>query len=83
MAPISTFTFIFILLMSVTIGTGGYTLYYAKGFSYLTDDPKACTNCHVMEPMYNSWQRGSHHAVTVCNDCHTPKNFFNKYLVKA
>jgi hypothetical protein len=25
-----------------------YTFVYAKGYSYLTNDPGACANCHIM-----------------------------------
>lgn len=64
-------------------GIGGYTFLYAKGFSYLTDAPQTCANCHVMQEYYDSWIKSSHHAVAVCNDCHTPHDFFGKYFVKA
>src|SRR5262245_40855059 len=29
-------------------GIGGYTFYYAEGVTYLSDEPRACVNCHVM-----------------------------------
>lgn len=64
-------------------GVGGYTFIYAKGASYLTNDPAACANCHVMREHFDGWLKSSHHAVAVCNDCHTPHNFFGKYYVKA
>ena len=32
----------------VALGVGGYTFVYARGASYLTNDPAACVNCHVM-----------------------------------
>lgn len=64
-------------------GIGGYTFLYARGLSYMTDDPAACANCHVMEGHYKAWSRGSHHAVAVCNDCHTPHDFVGKYVTKA
>jgi cytochrome c nitrite reductase small subunit len=70
--------------LGVAAGVGLYTFAYAKGGSYLTDDPAACANCHVMQEQYDAWQKSSHHAVAVCNDCHTPKDdFFAKYWVKA
>ena len=43
-----------------------------EGFSYLSNDPKACVNCHIMRDHYDGWQKASHHAVATCNDCHTP-----------
>ena len=71
-------------LTGVAIGLGGWTFVYAKGYSYLTNDPQACANCHIMDEHYAAWQKSSHHAVAVCNDCHTPHdNLMAKYAVKA
>ena len=53
-------------------GVGGYTFIYAEGGSYLTDDPSACANCHVMQGHYDAWIKSSHKAVATCNDCHAP-----------
>lgn len=74
---------IFAVLIGMGIGVGGYTFVYAKGSSYLTNDPAACANCHIMRQQYEAWQRASHHAVAVCNDCHTPHSFAGKYYVKS
>lgn len=75
------------LIVSVAIGLalglGGFTFIYGRGASYLTNDPAACANCHVMQGWYDGWRKSSHHAVAVCNDCHTPAGFFGKYYVKA
>ncbi len=65
------------------VGLGSYTFVYARGGSYLTDDPAACANCHVMREQYEAWQRSPHRAVAVCNDCHAPQGTFEKYFVKA
>jgi len=65
------------------LGTATYTANYAEGFSYLSSDPKACVNCHIMRDQYDGWQKASHHAVATCNDCHVPHEFVPKYLVKA
>jgi cytochrome c nitrite reductase small subunit len=62
---------------------GGYTFIYARGYSYMTDDPAACANCHVMEDHYRAWMTSSHRTVAVCNDCHTPPGLVSKYAVKA
>jgi cytochrome c nitrite reductase small subunit len=35
------------------VGLGLYTFVYAKGASYLTNDPAACVNCHVMNEQYD------------------------------
>jgi cytochrome c nitrite reductase small subunit len=65
------------------LGLGAYTFDYAEGTSYLSNDPRACVNCHIMRDQYDGWQKGSHKAVATCNDCHVPKNLFFKYLTKA
>ncbi len=64
-------------------GVGGYTFLYAEGLSYFSTDPAACANCHIMNPQYDSWQKGSHHGVAVCVDCHLPVGFVDKYMAKA
>jgi cytochrome c nitrite reductase small subunit len=71
------------LCFGVVAGTGVFTFSYAEGGSYLSDDPAACANCHVMSEHFGDWQRGSHHAVAVCNDCHAPDSLVPKYAVKA
>lgn len=68
----------------LAVGLGGYTFVAARGYSYLTDDPAACANCHIMADHAAAWQKSSHRAVATCNDCHAPHdNFIHKYLVKA
>ena len=69
--------------LGLAAGLGSYTFIYAKGSAYLTNDPAACANCHVMQDYYDAWQRSSHHSVAVCNDCHTPAGFVGKYSTKA
>jgi len=71
------------VLLGVIIGLGTYTFLYAKGYSYLTNNPEACANCHVMQAQYEAWLKSSHHSVATCNDCHTPHNIVGKYAVKA
>ena len=72
------------LLSGILFGLFLFILHAARATSYLSDDPKACVNCHVMAPQFSTWERGSHGKVTVCNDCHVPQdNFVNKYLFKA
>lgn len=74
------------LLLSISFGLlfglAGYTFYHAEGASYLSNDPKACVNCHVMRDQYDGWQKASHHAVATCNDCHVPHAFIPKYFTK-
>lgn len=64
-------------------GLGGYTFVYAKGGSYLANDPNACANCHIMTDHLNGWYNSSHRSVATCNDCHTPSGFVPKYFTKA
>lgn len=71
------------IAVGVVVGLGGFTFVYARGYSYLTDNPAACANCHVMSEQYAGWSRGSHRSVAVCNDCHTPASFVGKYATKA
>ncbi len=67
----------------VVVGIGGFTFIYAHGYSYLTNDPQACANCHVMREQFDGWVKSSHRAVATCNDCHTPPGFVGKYYTKA
>lgn len=56
----------------------------SKATSYLSSDPKACINCHVMNTQYATWQHSSHARAAVCIECHLPREgFFEKYLAKA
>jgi cytochrome c nitrite reductase small subunit len=69
--------------LGIAGGIGGYTFRYAEGLSYFKTDPKACVNCHIMQPQYDAWQKSSHHTVAVCIDCHLPEAFIPKYIAKA
>jgi cytochrome c nitrite reductase small subunit len=71
------------MMLGLILGLGCYTFIYAKGYSYLTDDPAACANCHVMNQHFSGWIKSSHRSVAKCNDCHTPAGFLGKYSVKA
>lgn len=70
-------------VLAVLVGVGGYTFYYAKGFSYLSDDPEVCVNCHIMRDHYDGWLKASHHGHATCNDCHLPGGLFKKYVSKS
>lgn len=65
------------------LGVGLATFHYAEGTSYLSNDPRACINCHIMQDQYDSWQKSSHHTAATCVDCHLPHGFFAKYWAKA
>ena len=44
------FGWFFAVMVGAFVGLGLFTFWYARGASYLTDDPRACINCHVMAP---------------------------------
>ncbi len=70
-------------VIGVLLGAGGLTFYSAQGTSYLSSDPGACSNCHIMRDQFDSWQKSSHHSFATCNDCHVPHNPVGKWLTKA
>ena len=70
-------------LVGMAGGLGLYTFVYAKGYSYVTNDPAACANCHVMNDQYDGWLKSSHRSVAVCNDCHVPHDLVGKYRTKG
>ena len=69
--------------LGILIGLGGTTFNYAEGLSYLSTDPAACANCHIMQPQYDAWQKASHHTAATCADCHLPADFPEKYIAKS
>jgi cytochrome c nitrite reductase small subunit len=69
--------------LGAALGLGTYTFAYARGWSYMTDNPQACANCHIMNEQYDGWIKSSHRSVTVCNDCHVPDGLVAKYATKA
>jgi cytochrome c nitrite reductase small subunit len=69
--------------VGLLVGLGSFTFIHAEGFSYLSSDPKACVNCHIMRSEYDSWRKGSHHVAAKCVDCHLPHDLAGKYLAKA
>jgi len=71
------------LAVGVLLGLGAATFLYAEGASYLSTDPAACANCHIMQSQYDSWQKASHHTVATCVECHLPDALVGKYLAKA
>ncbi len=70
-------------LGGILFGVGAFTFQYAEGASYLSSDPDACVNCHIMQPQYDSWQRASHRTAAVCVDCHLPRHGLAKWIAKA
>ena len=67
-----------------SLGAGAFLGVASNATSYMSDDPRACINCHVMLPEYATWQHSSHARVATCNDCHVPHDSLaSKYLYKA
>ena len=56
----------------VLMFTGRRPIHLQAAASYLSNDPNACANCHVMQSHYDAWVKSSHQAVATCNDCHAP-----------
>jgi cytochrome c nitrite reductase small subunit len=71
------------IFCALPISIAAFTFVYGRGYSYMSDDPNVCANCHVMRDQLKGWQVGDHHHVATCNDCHTPKSFVGKYWTKA
>ena len=73
-----------ILLGGIGTGLGAYTVYMSRAYSYLSDDPSACVNCHIMTPYHHSWMHSPHANWTNCNDCHVPhSSMLAKYYFEA
>jgi cytochrome c nitrite reductase small subunit len=70
-------------LAGFTVALGIVTVSYADGTAYLSDDPTACIQCHIMRDQFDSWVKSSHHAVATCNGCHVPEGFVRKWWTKA
>lgn len=77
------FAYITLGLLFFAVVFASIAFVYGKGTSYLSDNPQACNNCHVMNEAYDSWKNGNHHHVAVCNDCHVPNNFIGKWITKG
>jgi len=71
------------VMIGIFLGVSGFTFVEARGWSYLSNDPNTCVNCHIMRDQHDSWQKSSHHAHAACNDCHVPQDFLGKYWTKA
>ena len=73
-----------IITLGVICGLGIFTVYASRAWSYMSNAPETCINCHIMGPFYATWQHSSHSRNTVCNDCHVPHdNVFREYYFHA
>ena len=75
-------TAVLAIIIGIPIGVGVFAVQYAGGTAYLSSDPQACANCHIMTNHLESWQKASHHGVATCVDCHLPQDFVGKYMAK-
>ncbi len=72
------------VLMGACVGLGLFAIVISEAASYMSDDPNACINCHIMIPQYATWRKSSHGRFTTCNDCHVPHdNELRKIWFKA
>ncbi len=78
-----------VVFLVVIVILACYTFYHAKGFSYFSDAPEACNNCHIMNEVYSDYLSAPHSQKiagqprATCNDCHLPHNFVSKWIAKA
>jgi cytochrome c nitrite reductase small subunit len=70
-------------VVGLALGLGTFTFHYAQGTAYLSENPEACVNCHIMQEQFDSWIKSSHQPVTNCNGCHLPKGAVTKWISKA
>jgi cytochrome c nitrite reductase small subunit len=71
------------VVVGIPVGVSLATFRYGEGLSYLSNNPEACTNCHIMREQYDSWSKSGHHHVAVCNDCHLPHAIVPKMIAKT
>jgi cytochrome c nitrite reductase small subunit len=74
---------LFVSLLGLPAGVGAFTFVYAKGLSYLSADPRACVNCHVMNTQYDAWLKSGHRHAATCVECHLPHEGIAKWTAKA
>jgi len=82
-APRPGLLIVFACLLGIPAGLGGFTFVYAKGLSYLSTDPRACVNCHVMNEQYDGWLKSGHRHAATCVECHLPSQGLAKWVAKA
>lgn len=76
-------TLLLAVVCGIPIGIGLFTFHFAEGTSYLSSDPRACANCHIMQREFDGWQKAGHHGVAACVDCHLPPGGIAKWIAKG
>lgn len=72
------------VISGIFVALIGLFFYALRAHSYLSDDPAACMNCHIMAPYYATWFHSSHSRHATCNDCHVPhENELRKWVFKG
>lgn len=82
--PLTAFKITIFILIGILLGLGLMIFRLSNAIAYMSDDPTACINCHVMTPQYATWLHSSHRERANCNDCHVPfDNIIRKLWFKA
>src|ERR1044072_2253093 len=71
------------LVVGSAVGLGAYTFVYAKGASYLSNDPRACANCHIMQDHLDGRIQSSPPSAASSNYCPNPAGHIPTYYTKA
>jgi len=75
---------LFIIVFGILTGSVIFVFYISRGWSYLSEEPATCVNCHIMRTQYVTWHHSSHREHATCVDCPVPHdNIFRKYYFKA
>ena len=84
LAPLTKYRLTIFILTGIFIGLSLTVFRLSNATSYLSNDPRACINCHVMTSQYSTWMHSSHRERAVCNDCHVPHdNLLREYYFHA
>jgi len=70
-------------IFGAAAGIGAFTFHYAHGLSYMSSEPEACRNCHIMNTQFDSWNNSPHREKALCVDCHLPHDIAGKYFAKS
>ncbi|MBW2467619.1 MAG: cytochrome c nitrite reductase small subunit [Deltaproteobacteria bacterium] len=76
--------YVSVLSVLALIGVSAYLVHASRFFTYFTEDPKVCINCHTMNTQYATWQHSSHRERATCVECHLPQeSLIDKLLAKS